>query len=534
MTKRLWIIAIGSLALNACSGSAGAPIAQDQLPTVAALARSGALGAGAALPEPPEVDPVHKVATVVLSTMIDPSTALPAFVYQGKKGVAPTIRVNPGDTIVVDVTNDLPAGGGMAGDMNLHFHGLTVSPNAPSDDVITMLAMPGGSLHYVVKLPKNAEPGLYWYHPHVHGVTDYQVGSGGMSGAIVVNGLEKHLPALAAMKERLMIVRDVAASAPAAISLHHNDGAPMYMSMGDSMPVMHPNDEDTNTNPCGPDPGLTVTVNGVVSPSIKIAAGESQFFRVVNSTAHKNLDLAVDGASLELVAIDGVALDAYPGTAATQIVPDIVLPPAARAEFVVTGTGAPTAFHTRCYNAGPTGDPDPDTLLATLTPGAAASHHAIASALPHLRIGAPLPLNPLSSSFPPSAAYRTVVLNEDANAMYVNGQAYTTTAPPLFTVHTGTIEEWQVVNITEEVHDFHMHQTHFFVQSINGVGVAHPHWADSVVVPHRIAGKNGSWTPGHLQVIVDFRDPIIKGLFVFHCHILDHEDAGMMATIRAI
>ena len=118
--------------------------------------------------------------------------------------------------------------------------------------------------------------------------------------------------------------------------------------------------------------------------------------------------------------------------------------------------------------------------------------------------------------------------------MYINGSPYNPSAPPLFTVRTGTIEEWQVVNITEEVHDFHMHQAHFFVQSINGVGVAHPHWADSVVVPHRIPGKNGSWTPGHLQVIVDFRDPIIKGLFVFHCHILDHEDAGMMATIRAI
>ena len=274
-----------------------------------------------------------------------------------------------------------------------------------------------------------------------------------------------------------MIVRDVASSAPEALSLRHNDGAPMHMPMGgesDAMPVMRPNDVDTNTNPCGADPGLTVTVNGVVSPSIKIAAGESQFFRVVNATGHKNMDLAVDGASLELVAIDGVALDAYPGTAATQIVPDFVLPPAARAEFVVTGTGAPTAFHTKCYNSGPTGDPDPDTLLATLKPGPGTSHRAGIAALPHLRVGTPLPVNPLSSSFPPSAAFRTVVLNEDANAMYINGSPYNPSAPPLFTVRTGTIEEWQVVNITEEVHDFHMHQVHFFVQSINGVGVAHP------------------------------------------------------------
>ena len=160
MTKRLWTILIGSLALSACGGSGGTPPAQNLLPTVAELARKGALGPGAPLPEPPEVDSVHRVATVELSTIIDPATALPAFLYDGQKGVAPTIRVNPGDTIIVDVHNALPPAGGMASDMNLHFHGLEVSPEAPSDDVITTLAMPGGSLHYVVKLPKNAEPGL--------------------------------------------------------------------------------------------------------------------------------------------------------------------------------------------------------------------------------------------------------------------------------------------------------------------------------------------------------------------------------------
>jgi suppressor of ftsI len=513
------------------------------LPTVESLARSGALGIGAPLPEPPNVGAVHHVATVVLSTVIDPATALPAFLYDGQKGVAPTIRVSPGDTIVVDVNNALPAAAGMASDMNLHFHGLTVSPNPPSDDVITTLAMPGGSLHYVVRLPANAEPGLYWYHPHVHGETDYQVGQGGMSGAIVVNGLETHIAGLAKMTERLMIVRDVAATATDAMSQRHNDGAPKPITRSgmtmDGMPVsntsslMHSNDLDSNTNPCGPDPGLQVTVNGAVNPTISIKPGESQFFRVVNATGHKNLDLAVDGGSLEIVAIDGVALDAYPGTPATSIVPDFVLPPAARVEFVVTGTGGAAAFHTKCFNSGPTGDPDPDTLLATLTPPHPAQTH-VAAALPRLRVGMPLPANPLSEAFPAPAASRTVVLSEDSNAMYINGKPFSKASEPMFTVRTGTIEKWSVVNITEEVHDFHIHQTHFFVQSIDGVAVVHPHWADSVVVPHRVPGKNGSWTPGYLTMIIDFRDPIIKGLFVFHCHILDHEDSGMMAEIRAI
>ncbi len=70
-----------------------------------------------------------------------------------------------------------------------------------------MLSKPGQQLHYVVHIPLNQEPGLYWYHPHVHGETSFQVGEGGMSGAIVVEGIEKHLPALQKMKQRLIIVR---------------------------------------------------------------------------------------------------------------------------------------------------------------------------------------------------------------------------------------------------------------------------------------------------------------------------------------
>jgi FtsP/CotA-like multicopper oxidase with cupredoxin domain len=100
----------------------------------------------------------------------------------------------------------------------------------------------------------------------------------------------------------------------------------------------------------------------------------------------------------------------------------------------------------------------------------------------------------------------------------------------MFVVHTGTVEEWRVVNVTQEVHDFHIHQLHFLVEEINGVKVPHPFWADSFVIPHRQAnGKSGT-----LLLLMDFRDPIIKGIFVFHCHILDHEDAGMMAKIEAI
>jgi FtsP/CotA-like multicopper oxidase with cupredoxin domain len=100
----------------------------------------------------------------------------------------------------------------------------------------------------------------------------------------------------------------------------------------------------------------------------------------------------------------------------------------------------------------------------------------------------------------------------------------------MFVVHTGTVEEWRIVNTSQEVHDFHIHQIHFVVKQINGVKLTHPYWADSEVIPHR--KKDGR--AGTLVLLMDFRDPIIKGMFVFHCHILDHEDHGMMAKIEAI
>ena len=190
---------------------------------------------GVPLPVAPTIVSHHGVATVDLDAVIDATTGYPAFEYHGSIGVAPTIVVRPGDTIVLDLHNEL-GGGGMQNDMNLHFHGLTVSPQRPADDVLTMLAMPGNTLHYVVPIPRSQEPGLYWYHPHVHGEVNYQVGLSGMSGAIVVAGLQQHLPALRNLKERV----------PHRARRRRCAGRVRA-------PSPKPADTDHNTNPCGPD-----------------------------------------------------------------------------------------------------------------------------------------------------------------------------------------------------------------------------------------------------------------------------------------
>lgn len=466
------------------------------------------------LPDAPTVIAHRGVATVDLAVAISNKSGLPAFQFRGKIGVAPTIRVKPGDKIVVNLRNGL-SGNGMANDMNLHFHGLSVSPRFPADDVLTMLAMPGETLHYVVRIPKDQQPGLYWYHPHVHGEVDYQVGLAGMSGAIVVEGLSQRDPSLARMKERIIVVRDVQ-NGPGSRTADR----------------MRPMDEDHNTHPCGADPGIHLTVNNVVRPTITIAPGEQQFFRIVNATGHRHLVLQVDGQAMRVVAIDGYALDVYSGNPPAMNAARFVLAPAGRVEFIATGPAAGTGeLRTLCYNSGMAGDPDPPEILADLrAPGGieGQQEHQAPPAVP--RAGERI--HPIV--LPTATTERIVRLTEDSNGFYINGKAFDENAPPMYTVKVGTVEAWTVLNLTEEVHDFHMHQAHFLVQAINGNAVSHPHWADTVVVPARIPGANGSFKPGTLKALIDFKSSAIRGTFLFHCHILDHEDGGMMAKIEAI
>ncbi len=477
------------------------------------------------LPEPPTVQSVNGVAKVSLIVNFDGATGFPEFVFNNMNDVAPTIRVNPGDKIVMDVSDELPPQSGDKFDVNIHFHGIGSSPLPPGDDVLGTLARPGQRLHYVVHIPKTQEPGLYWYHPHVHGETSYQVGSGGMSGAIVINGLERHIPALAKMRERLIIVRATGTGENARRA--GGDAIDDGMDDMSGVPDRRVSPRAINSEPCGSDLGLVTTINGASDPTITIAPGERQFFRVINATSHKTLDL-YDGGEMELVAIDGFALDTWPGNPPTKTVKTIIMPPAARAEFIVTGPANGGTFRTLCFDSGLTGDHDPEIKLARLRAGRAPGYRPAFAQ--RLDVGAPLPQNVYTTNLPPIAARRTAIFTEGPTHFFINGTKFSMSEPPLFIVHVGTVEEWHIVNKTQEVHDFHIHQLHFLVKEINGVKLRHPYWADSQLIPHR--HTDGS--PGTLVLIMDFRDPVIKGTFLFHCHILDHEDLGMMAKIQAI
>ena len=477
-------------------------------------------GLSSDLANPAEVRSSGGVANVTLAAIVDPSTGGPAISYNGTIGM-PTIRVSPGDTINVTYENQLPTSTSEPyNQTSLHFHGLSVSPNAPGDDSIDILAMPGQTLHYQIAIPASHPPGVYWYHPHPHGESNWQVYNG-MTGAIVVQGIASIASETSGLPERIMILRNVLQ-------------APRFSSLGVTRRAIVASDRRATASTlqstvCSQPFGIGgeyTTLNGrPVGGPIVMQPGQKQFWRVINASADGYYDLSVDGENLQLVSIDGVAIKQYPG-ATEQNVKDVVIPPAGRADFIVTGPAqGGAAFRTSCFDTGPGGDPNPPQVLGVITSGTPSLLPAVPApgATPRARgtydeaIGAGI------------AQERTVAFSEDDNGFYLNGKAYVPTGPPMFVAQSGTVEEWTLTNSSTEVHDFHIHQTHFIVETVDGVSQP-KRWTDSFTLPP----VHADGTPSVTKVLIDFRDPLIRGIFLFHCHLLEHEDGGMMAKIQVI
>jgi FtsP/CotA-like multicopper oxidase with cupredoxin domain len=474
-------------------------------------------GVAADLIDPPEVRSSGGVASVALTAVINPTTGGPAIEYNGAL-VLPTIRVSPGDSIDVTYANALPVSSTQPiNATSLHFHGLSVSPNAPGDDSIDILAMPGQTLHYHIAIPRSHPPGVYWYHPHPHGESNWQTYNG-MTGAIVIQGIASIASETAGLPERIVILRNLLE-------------APQFTSLG---AVRRPNAaagrragaaSTVCSQPFGIGGEYTTIDGRDAGGPILMQPGQKQLWRVINASADGYFDLSVDGEQLHLVSLDGVAIKQYPG-ATEQNVRDVVIPPAGRADFIVTGpTHSGVAFRTTCFDTGPGGDPNPPQVLGVINTGTPVG----------------LPVVPAPGATPRAlgtydqaigstvAQHRTVAFTEDAAGFYLNGQAYSPTAQPMFVAKSGTVEEWTLTNYSTEVHDFHIHQVHFVVEDVDGVRQP-VGWHDSFTLP--IAHTDG--TPSVTHVLIDFRDPLIRGTFLFHCHLLEHEDGGMMAKIRVI
>jgi FtsP/CotA-like multicopper oxidase with cupredoxin domain len=255
-----------------------------------------------------------------------------------------------------------------------------------------------------------------------------------------------------------------------------------------------------------------------------IDPGERQFWRIVNASPDRYADLQLSGRQLEIVALDGMPLSYHNRHRATRKVDHVLVAPAGRVEAIVDGppSASKASLSTRCVDTGRDGDPNPAMVIADVGPAGttrpahntpATTGHAIYREEPSRQ-----KLRQLENSVPDF----TVTFTEDKNGFYINGQKFSMDAGTMLTVKVGSMQHWRIVNATHELHPFHIHQIHFLAYSENGVRTRSPEWLDTVNVPY----GNGT-----TDLIMDFTDPIIRGMSVFHCHLLTHEDKGMMAKI---
>ena len=472
------------------------------------------------VPIVPEIRSAGGVASFTLRSALD-EAGRPAFFWNGVE-VAPTIRVHRGDVIRIHYENALPVycGLGMISDSNLHFHGLTTSPAPPGDEVIATKIAPHTVYDYAVTIGRHEAPGLYWYHPHPHGLSNWQIGNG-MAGAIVVEGIADGLPELAGLRERVLILRDIPRDPSVAAALAQTKPRRTRAVTGVAAPVA---DEDRQGDtPCGVERDGRPTINGVPSASLGITPNERQLWRVLNASAQRHFDLAIQGVRLQVVAQDGFPLGYYPGGPRRRSVDHVVIPPGGRVEFVVAGPRYPQLLLSRCFEGGSAGEVDPAAVLGELVDDGGAARTA--------RVAPPTGSRFIASraALPPPAARRTIHFQEDAEHFYIDKQAYRPARAPAIVAHAGTTEEWTLENDTDEVHVFHIHQVHFAVESTDGVRNRAPQWRDSIDLAPQHAGR-----PSRTKVLVDFRDPVVRGTFLVHCHLADHEDGGMMAKVRVL
>jgi FtsP/CotA-like multicopper oxidase with cupredoxin domain len=486
---------------------------------------------------------------------------------------APTLRVHPGDLVVVRLSNRLvsmekgagaasaghhhheaapdaePCGSGAmtATSTNLHFHGMTMPPRCGQDEVLKTSIQPEAPpFEYRFHVPDNEPPGLYWYHPHIHGFSSRQV-SGGASGALIVEGLERAIPEVAGLPERVLVFRD--------LELMNPDAPPSSSEPVVPKPVLDPDGDVANNNTGFGKPARDLSVNFVPVPypdytpaRLVSRPNERQLWRVLNSASITYLHLALlydkIPQMLGVVAIDGVPVN-YGDAAAPHVkqLDHLVVPPGGRAEFIVEGpaAGAKGLLITRSVNTGQDGENDPNRPLISVESSAGAAEPR--SRLPDRSTPLPPPPLPWVGSVEPVRTrklYFSEARSDPANPrsptlffITVDGakQAVFDPASPLpnIVVRQGDVEDWIIENRSLELHDFHIHQLHFQLREWYGYEVNEPFLRDTVSVPFF---DNHLTSYPSVRLRMDFRDPNTVGTFPYHCHLLEHEDGGMMGTIR--
>jgi FtsP/CotA-like multicopper oxidase with cupredoxin domain len=428
-----------------------------------------------------------------------------------------TLRVKAGDTLTIPISNALPANVGPIppdqntphhfNSTNMHTHGFHVSPG---EDNVYVEIHPSQNFTYTYHIPHDHPAGTMWYHPHKHGSTAMQLMSG-MSGVIIVegdasNGDLKSVPQLSLADEVVFNVNEL-------------------NLMGLSLPPqLNPYLVPEYVTPSPFARGDTVfVVNGQFRPRLGVAPGQVVRVRMLNSSARNTLPISIEGNDMYLCALDGITIPNM------RTVSEITLAPANRADVLIK-ISTPGTYEIRKgpFTAGG-GAPVPADILAYID----------VAGTPY---DMPLPAGPLPvpTSLPDIAPaevteLRPLIYNVN---MPAGGPLIGGTAAPNFTINgvrfdagvineminIGAVIQWTLTNPSSVWHPHHIHIHPFQVVAtsdgmLNGIPLLGPTWADTVNIP-----PMGS-------VTLRQRFPDNPGLFVIHCHILVHEDIGMMQNV---
>jgi FtsP/CotA-like multicopper oxidase with cupredoxin domain len=369
---------------------------------------------------------------------------------------------------------------------NFHFHGGHVSPSGISDNVLRSME-PGEAYDIEIAIPADHPSGTYWYHPHHHGSADIQMSSG-MAGALIVEGDFAGVPEIATAKERVLILNEVIFDWRGEIEQYDTvwpEAVPRFLA-----------------------------INGQREPIIRMRPGEVQRWRIVQACHESDLRLALAGHALPSIAFDGIP------AAAIVRHDDLVIVPGQRADLLVQA-GAPGEYALQAI-ANDQGYPSPVGPLARVVVAGDSLPMTLPTALPapplapiadaELTGSRRIVLSTRNPEFPPAANYQEFAFLVDGRQFDPNrvDQA----------IALDAVEEWTVVNEDEADHVFHIHTNPFQVMAVNDASPPAPLWRDTAIVPRH----------GSLTFRTHYRD--FTGKTVLHCHMMNHEELGMMQLLE--
>ena len=386
----------------------------------------------------------------------------------------PTLRIKAGDVLNVRFENNLIDQGigfvhnslSAPDESNLHFHGLHISGELPSDDVSLHLS-PGQAYDYLIELPADHLPGTHWYHPHRHGSTTLQVG-GGATAAVIVEDPPGFLPAdVASARDTLLVVNQVPLRDIRSAARDSGDG---YFSISG-----------------GPSNQFLMT-NGQVNPTIRAAPGEWLRLRVVFAGWEEDdLRMTVNGCEMQLLAKDGIYIRDFP-----RAINNAAVAPGGRADVMV-----------RCTAAQSTISGWGSTVATIVTQGAAVQ----SSALQPWTVPYPSYLSDLRST--PASPGCTCSTELDDRA--VNGRSFNENQ----ILHSSSLGSVIQRNVDADDHPYHQHVYPYQLISVSG---------------NNAYNRPGDWHDTILgTATVRHQATRFAGKIMIHCHRLEHEDEGMMA-----